>query len=419
MRSGGELERPPLPPGFDDSRARERRAEPGRWRFDEAARAGVWRAIAKRRDIRRFRPDPVSDELLDPPARGGAQAPSVGLMQPWRFIVVRDETTKAAMQAIASRERLVQADHLDERARPVPRPEARGDPRGAAQHLRLLRPRAAARGARPAHDPDTDLYSTCLAIENLWLAARPRASAIGWVSFYEEDEVRRPARDSGARGAGRVAVRRLSRRAPERPGLEAAGWGMRHPLGRARLQRTLGAGDRPEPAPAGPNRLRPSRRDAARRSALWPGGARLRTGVGPGDRAAAVRVRDASDELVKPAGSLGGLETLLERWAAATGDRRRHSRPRDPRRRRRPRGRPRTASASTRRVSAPRSPPRRPVARPRSACSPARSARSCSSPTSACGAARSRRRPARSASPTGAPTSPRGRRSPTSSCRRR
>ena len=112
------LERPTLPP-TSTNRVRERALRSGRAkkRFAELERAGVFRAIAQRRDIRRFRPDPLSDELLTRLLAAAHQAPSVGLMQPWRFIVIRGEDTKAAMQGLAARERLIQSDHLEERAR--------------------------------------------------------------------------------------------------------------------------------------------------------------------------------------------------------------------------------------------------------------------------------------------------------------
>jgi nitroreductase len=98
---GDRFERPALPPDFDDSRARERRGDPTGRRFEEGERAGVWRAIAERRDIRRFRPDPLPEDLVRRLLEAAHQAPSVGLMQPWRFILIRSEQTKAAMQALA------------------------------------------------------------------------------------------------------------------------------------------------------------------------------------------------------------------------------------------------------------------------------------------------------------------------------
>jgi nicotinate-nucleotide--dimethylbenzimidazole phosphoribosyltransferase len=78
MNSRDRFERPSLPPGFDDSRARERRYDPAGWRLDDEDLAAVMRAIAERRDIRRFRPDPIPDDLLRRLLEAAHQAPSVG-----------------------------------------------------------------------------------------------------------------------------------------------------------------------------------------------------------------------------------------------------------------------------------------------------------------------------------------------------
>ena len=106
------VRRPPTPPGFDPSRATERAADPRGWRFSDAERAAVERVIAERRDIRRFRPDEVGDDVLDRVLQAAHRAPSVGLMQPWRFIVVREEGTRVAIRSLARRERLRQADRF-------------------------------------------------------------------------------------------------------------------------------------------------------------------------------------------------------------------------------------------------------------------------------------------------------------------
>jgi nicotinate-nucleotide--dimethylbenzimidazole phosphoribosyltransferase len=81
--SGDRFDRPRLPPGFDDSRARERRDDPTGWRFSNGEIAAVMRAIAERCDIRRFRPDPLPEDVLRRLLEAAHQAPSVGLMQPW------------------------------------------------------------------------------------------------------------------------------------------------------------------------------------------------------------------------------------------------------------------------------------------------------------------------------------------------
>ena len=97
------------------------------------------RAIAERRDIRRSRPDPLPDDLLRRLLEAAHQAPSVGLMQPWRFVVVRSGQTKAAMQAIAARERLVQSAHFDGRTGQYLDLKIEGIREAPAQHLCLLR----------------------------------------------------------------------------------------------------------------------------------------------------------------------------------------------------------------------------------------------------------------------------------------
>ena len=307
------LERPPLPHGFDNTRARERRADPAAWRFDAAAREGVWRAIAGRRDIRRFRPEPVSQALLTRLLEAAHQAPSVGLMQPWRFIVIRNEETKANMQALVARERLAQADYLDDRAREYLDLKIEGI-REAPVSLCVCCDREPGREVLGRHTiRDTDVYSTCLAIENLWLAARAEGVGIGWVSFYREDDVRELlAIPEHVVPVAWLCVGYPDER-PTRPGLEVAGWGRRHALEHHIFEERWGSpGDS-----AGPDRPPAAGRAVeAAKPAWWR---ELADGLTPGDAAASVQIRDASDELVKPAGSLGLLEVLLERWAAATG----------------------------------------------------------------------------------------------------
>jgi nicotinate-nucleotide--dimethylbenzimidazole phosphoribosyltransferase len=313
---GEQFERPPLPAEFDESRARDRREDPAGWRFDAAARAGVWRAIAERRDIRRFRPDPLPESLLRRLLEAAHTAPSVGLMQPWRFIVIASDETKAAMQAIAARERLVQAEHLDERARQYLDLKLEGIREAPLSICVCCDRDSAGREVLGRHTiPDTDLYSTCLAIENLWLAARAEGVGVGWVSYYQPDAVR------ALLGLPEhvVPVAWLCIGYPDerplRPGLEAAGWEQRRPLNELVFAERWGA--RLSAATPGlPRRATAPRAVRAERPDWWQ---RLAAGVGPGDAHAAVRVRDSSDELVKPVGSLGGLETLVERWAAATG----------------------------------------------------------------------------------------------------
>jgi nicotinate-nucleotide--dimethylbenzimidazole phosphoribosyltransferase len=288
--------RPPTPPGFDRSRASERAADPRGWRYDEAEREAVHRVIAERRDVRRFRPDAVPDDVLHRVLEAAHRAPSVGLMQPWRLIVIRDIATRMAVRRLAQRERLRQADRFDERASEFLDKKIEGiveAPVGICVCCDHGRPGAEILGRGTI--PDTDIYSTACAIENMWLTARAEGLGVGWVSFYRPEDLRAllgiPAR------VDPIAYLCLGwpDERPVRPGLEAAGWSSRLELDAVVMdERWREDGGRAAPA----NGDRP--------------------GASP-DRAAAIAARDRLDQLVKPAGSLGALEAVIERWAGVTG----------------------------------------------------------------------------------------------------
>ncbi len=309
------LSRPSLPVGFDDSRARERRDDPAGWRFSDAEVSAVMRAIAERRDIRRFRPDPLPDDLLRRLLEAAHQAPSVGLMQPWRFVIVRSPQTKAAMQAIAARERLVQAEHFDERARQYLDLKIEGIREAPVSICVCCDRGGGGREVLGRHTiRDTDLYSTCLAIENLWLAARAEGVGVGWVSFYRTADVAALLRlPDGVVPVAWLCVGYPDER-PTRPGLEAVGWQKRRPLQDFVYAETWGESN--EKLDSGPAPW-PHHDSGSPAHPDWL--AQLLEPIRPGDPAAGVRVRDVSDELVKPSGSLGMLETVIERWAMAAG----------------------------------------------------------------------------------------------------
>ncbi len=309
------LERPSLPPGYDDSRASDRGQKPEAWRFSERERAAVWRAIRERRDIRRFRPDPIPHELVERLLAAAHQAPSVGLMQPWRFVVVERADTKAAMQALVERERLVQAPRFDARAREFLQLKLEGI-REAPVSVCVACDRQPGREVLGRHTiRDTDLYSTCLAIENLWLAARAEGIGVGWVSLFRPDDVRAllglPA---SVVPVAWLCVGYPDER-PSRPRLEEKGWGGRTEVASAIFWERWEGPRWPsaDGRARGPSRI-PSTGAPAR--AWWR---RWADRLVPGDPSAGQRVRDDSDRLVKPVGSLGALETLVERWAMVTG----------------------------------------------------------------------------------------------------
>lgn len=296
MTSSDRFPRPPTPAGFDSSRARQRAADPTGWRYPDDQREVVYRVIAQRRDVRRFRSDEVPEPVLERVLAAAHRAPSVGLMQPWRLIVIRDLATRTAVRRLAQRERLRQADRFDARAREFLDKKIEGvveAPLGICVCCDHGEPDTEILGRGTI--PETDVYSTCCAIENLWLAARAEGLGVGWVSFYRPADLQAllhiPAR------VDPVAYLCLGwpDERPVRPSLEAAGWSSRLPLDAVTMHERWRETD-PGAADGGP--------------------AAQRTGV---DRAAAIAARDRLDELVKPAGSLGVLEAVIERWAAITG----------------------------------------------------------------------------------------------------
>jgi nicotinate-nucleotide--dimethylbenzimidazole phosphoribosyltransferase len=300
--------RPPTPAGFDPSRAAERAADPRGWRYDEDDRETVHRVIAERRDVRRFRAEEVPEDVLRRVLEAAHRAPSVGLMQPWRFIVIRDTATRVAVRRLAQRERLRQADRFDERTRQFLDQKVEGvveAPLGICVCCDHGEPEIEVLGRGTI--PETDVYSAACAIENLWLAARAEGLGVGWVSFYQPQDLRAllgiPAR------VDPIAYLCLGwpDERPVRPGLEAAGWSARTALDTVVMDerwREQAAHGIPKSL-AGPVSANGKPRQAMARASP--------------DRRAAIAARDRLDQLVKPAGSLGALEALIERWAAITG----------------------------------------------------------------------------------------------------
>jgi nicotinate-nucleotide--dimethylbenzimidazole phosphoribosyltransferase len=314
VTTSDRIVRPPTPAGFDASRAAERGADPHGWRYPDEARAAVHRAIAERRDVRRFRPDEVPQDVLARVLEAAHRAPSVGLMQPWRLIVVRSLETRMAMRRLAQRERLRQADRFDERARHFLDQKVEGvveAPLGICVCCDHGDPGTEVLGRGTI--PETDVYSASCAVQNLWLAARAEGLGVGWVSFYRPADLREllgiPER---ADPIAWLCVGWPDER-PVRPGLEAAGWASRMPLEAVVMEERW----REDAAPAVPPRA-PTGTTAGVHEQRADRPAPRATGDGP-DRRAATAARDRLDRLVKPGGSLGALESLIERWASIAG----------------------------------------------------------------------------------------------------
>ena len=153
--------------------------------LSEAEREAVYRAIAERRDMRHFTGGGVEPELLRRLLEAAHQAPSVGLMQPWRFIRISDRGLRGQVQQLVEEERVRTAEALGERSDEFMKLKVEGI-NDCAEVLV-----AALMDDRERHIfgrrtlPEMDLASLSCAIQNLWLAARAEGLGMGWVSLFE------------------------------------------------------------------------------------------------------------------------------------------------------------------------------------------------------------------------------------------
>jgi 5,6-dimethylbenzimidazole synthase len=157
---------------------------------DSPPLAGLYDVIHRRRDVRaQFTGAPIDEHALARVLEAAHAAPSVGLSQPWDFVLVGDREVRRAFYEHVQHERLVFAGQLEEDQRER---FARIKIDGILEaSLSIVVTYDADRGA-PAvlgrHAiADAGLYSVCLAIENLWLACTAEGMGMGWVSFYRED----------------------------------------------------------------------------------------------------------------------------------------------------------------------------------------------------------------------------------------
>ncbi|AIG05399.1 cob(II)yrinic acid a,c-diamide reductase [Pseudomonas fluorescens] len=153
--------------------------------FPQAERDAIYRAIAGRRDMRHFSGGTVAPELLQRLLQAAHQAPSVGLMQPWRFIRISDRNLRGQIQQLVEAERIRTAQALGERSDDFMKLKVEGI-NDCAEVLV-----AALMDDRERHIfgrrtlPEMDLASLSCAIQNLWLASRAEGLGMGWVSLFE------------------------------------------------------------------------------------------------------------------------------------------------------------------------------------------------------------------------------------------
>ncbi|MGW5305098.1 nicotinate-nucleotide--dimethylbenzimidazole phosphoribosyltransferase [Streptomyces griseoluteus] len=212
---------PALPPG------------PAAPAYNDAEREAVLKVIRERRDIRNgFRSDPIPHDVLLRVLEAAHTAPSVGHSQPWDFVVIRSADTRRAMHDLAMSQREAYAKSL---------------PKGRAKQFKEMKIEAIldtpvnivvtadpTRGGRHTlgrhTQPQMAPYSSALAVENLWLAARAEGLGVGWVSFFDEREmVRALGLPEHLEVVAYLCVGYVDE-FPDEPELMQAGWSKRRPL---------------------------------------------------------------------------------------------------------------------------------------------------------------------------------------------
>lgn len=153
--------------------------------FSPAERAAVYRAIAERRDMRHFSGGTVDPQLLARLLTAAHQAPSVGLMQPWRFIRIREAALRQQIAQLVEAERQATAQALGARGEAFMALKVDGILDCAELLVAVLPPGREQHVFGRRTLPQMDLASLSCAIQNLWLAARAEGLGMGWVSLFE------------------------------------------------------------------------------------------------------------------------------------------------------------------------------------------------------------------------------------------
>jgi len=160
--------------------------------FDSEFRARLAELLAWRRDVRRFRRGPLPAGAIERLIEIACRAPSVGLSQPWRFVLVDDAARRAAVRAdFAACNAAALAAQTQDRAAGYARLKLAGLDE-APCHLAVFADPGTAQGHQLGRHtmPEMIAYSVVAAIYTLWLAARAEGIGMGWVSILDPGEVR-------------------------------------------------------------------------------------------------------------------------------------------------------------------------------------------------------------------------------------
>lgn len=195
-------------------------------RFSDAEMAGVYRAIAERRDMRHFLPDPLQPDMLARLLHAAHQAPSVGLMQPWRFLRITNHALRSQIRELVEAERINTAHALGEREDEFMRLKVEGVSECGELLVAALMDRRESHIFGRRTLPEMDIASVACAIQNLWLAARAEGIGMGWVSLFDPEQLRTLLQmPVGAKPVAILCLGRVAEFYP-RPMLEIEQWSL-------------------------------------------------------------------------------------------------------------------------------------------------------------------------------------------------
>ncbi len=154
-------------------------------RYSDQDIDAIYRVIEQRRDMRHFTSEPVDQDMLERLLKAAHFAPSVGFMQPWRFIRITDNALRQQIHQLVEEERVATAHAMGEREDEFMKLKVEGLLDCAEVLVVSLM------GDRDKHIfgrrtlPEMDLASVSCAIQNMWLAARAEGLGLGWVSIFD------------------------------------------------------------------------------------------------------------------------------------------------------------------------------------------------------------------------------------------
>lgn len=201
----------------------------------ETEKTAVYKTIYGRRDIRGlFKPEPIPSETLARILLAAHHAGSVGYMQPWNFIVVEDRALREKVREAFLEERALAAERFEpERKKRYLSFKLEGILEAPVNLVVTSDPTRFGPEVIGRHSmPETDVYSTCCAVQNLWLAARAENIGVGWVSIFKREALHSLFRIPPHITIVAYLCLGFVTHFPEKPDLERAGWGKRLSLDR-------------------------------------------------------------------------------------------------------------------------------------------------------------------------------------------